>query len=207
MVILVISLAMGCSKSNDANVAQGEEGKQPASGLKRYQVESGIVHYTTNHDAINMTGTEIVYFDNWGTREATFGKTEMNMAGMTQKTNTMNLWDGEWNYSVDIETNTGTKMKNPMMENLGQGDAEELGKRMLKAFGGEKVGTEQFLGKMCDVYETRTIQSKSWIWKGILLKSEAAGLTKVATKLEVDVPVDKKYLTLPAGAEIREFKM
>ncbi len=60
---------------------------------------------------------------------------------------------------------------------------------------------------MCDVCETRTIQSKSWIWKGILLKSEAAGLTKVAAKLEVDVPVDKQYLTLPAGAEIREFKM
>ena len=60
---------------------------------------------------------------------------------------------------------------------------------------------------MCDVYETRTIQSKSWIWNGIHLKSEAAGLTKVAAKLEVDVPVDKQYLTLPAGAAIREFKM
>ena len=151
VILLLISVGLACSKSQETDVSLDD------SGMKRYEVESGIIHYTTSHETIGMKGTEVVYFDNWGMREGTFRKTETSMMGMKQKSNTMNLWDGEWNYSVDLETNTGTKMKNPMIEGLSQRDAKEMGDRMLKAFGGEKVGTEEFLGKMCDVYVTKTV--------------------------------------------------
>ena len=43
---------------------------------------------------------------------------------------------------------------------------------MLLSMGANKIGSDEFLGKDCDVYEMKSTGTKLWVWEWITLKSE-----------------------------------
>lgn len=85
------------------------------------------------------------------------------------------------------------------MANQPNGDAGEVGESMLVSMGGEKTGTEKFLGYTCDVWEI--MGGKQWIHKGLMLKMEMTVLgitTKTeATSVKLDVSVPNANFELP----------
>ena len=176
---------------------------QAGTGIKRYQIASAIVEYTLSG---TPNGTEILYFTDYGMREAKYSHTEIKVGNFSQKTNRVTILEGATTYTIDLDHNTGTKIENPFYKKFEGQDATVVGERMLRDMGGQKIGTESFLGKMCEVWEIQKLGSKTWVWSGIPLKNETrfAGIQSfiVATKIEPNAQVPPEKLALPAGVKI-----
>lgn len=201
--LFVVSIASACSKSNGTS----SEGMKEA-GFKRYQIESGIVEYTMSGA---QKGTESLYFDRWGMREAKYTKSELTIAGITQRSNKLTLMDGDWIYVIDLDKRTGTKTQNPVLKQIADRaatkDLAEIGEKMMRDMGGEKTSSEEIAGKMCDVWEVKKLGSKSWTWKSVTLKIQAKmggmEMTTTATKFEeASIPADR--FAIPSDVKITE---
>lgn len=183
--------------------------------LKRYNVKSGIVKYTTTISGkmlggtITGSGTESLFFKDYGAvelKEAQSTKTTtMKFFGRkkveTAKEHTMNKLDNGKNYLVDFKTKTITENTDPAMEMMKQTntDAGEAGKSMLESMGGKKVGNETYKDHNCEVWEFPG--GKQWIYKGVMLKLDmkVLGIRTVteATSIKFNASVPSSNFKLP----------
>jgi hypothetical protein len=157
-------------------------------------------------------GTEALYFDRWGQREATYTDTEISVAGISQKQKTLTILEGELVYNINLATRAGTKTVNPLFKKILDRSPDknlaDLGLRMLEDMGGVKVGTEEVAGKLCDIWEVKNLQSKSWLWKAVTLKVQVkmAGMevTKTAARFEEGASIPEDRFTIPSDIKISE---
>ena len=185
--------------------------------LKRYDVKSGIVEYVTTTtgkvmgSTINGSGTETLYFKDWGAlelKESVLSQTTTmkflgNSSTETEDSHTMVKLDNGESYSVDFNKKkiyaSRDMAMDMIMANQPNADAGEVGESMLVSMGGEKTGTEKFLGYTCDVWEI--MDGIQWIHKGLMLKMEMTVLgitTKTeATSVKLDASVPDANFDLP----------
>lgn len=178
---------------------------EQAQGVRRYKIPSAIISYTLSG---TQTGTETLWFDRYGMREAKLTQSAISVAGHVVKTHTLTILDGETTTVADLEQKTATKTPTAMLKNLTQaaksqgGDMTDLGAQMMQQMGGVKTGTGTVAGKPCDIWEMRTLGSKSWVWGGVTLKSETtlAGQTIIieATSVQENASVPEEKFKLPA---------
>lgn len=185
--------------------------------LKRYDVKSGVVEYTTTISGKVMgstvigSGTEKLYFKDWGAVE--LKETESSQTSTTKifgkektetdNTHTINKLDNGASYFVDFNKKQIYANQDMSMEMAKafhpNGDAGEIGESMLESIGGKKIGTENFLGYSCEVWELSG--GKQWIYKGVMLKMEmmTLGIKTVteATRAKFDVSVADAHFKLP----------
>ena len=183
--------------------------------LKRYEVKSGIVKYTTTISGkvlggkIAGSGTESLYFNDWGAlelkEEQSSQTTTMKFFGKEkiEKTSThviRKLDNGE-SYLADLDKKTITVGRDPMMDLMKQSNtnASDTGNNMLESMGGKKVGTESILGHSCEIWDV--MGAKQSIYKGVMLKMEVTilGIKTVteATSAKFDVSVSDSNFKLP----------
>ena len=133
-------------------------------------------------------------------RQAEYTRSVLTVSGFTKPINIANIIDGEYQYMINIDQNSGTKTRNPILKSIeqlkDQRGFNEFGEQMLLSMGANKIGTETFLGKECDVYEMRSTGTKLWVWEWITLKSETKSggleINLTATRItEGSVPNDK----------------
>ena len=211
--VILSGTLVACSGSQTTRDQAGGKAVETSSeamkdaGYKRYQVESAMIEYEMSGP---QKGTEMLYFDKWGMREAKVTNTAMAFVGFTKKTNQLVILDGEWSYSIDLDKKTGTKTKHPLMQEIAekQGkDFAKVGEQMMSRMG-ERVGSEEVAGKMCEVWEVKDLGSKSWVWKGIPLKTHVnmVGMrqTVTATKVEADASIPDDKFAIPSGVTITE---
>jgi len=185
--------------------------------IKRYNVESGIINYSTTISGKVLattttgSGTDQLYFEQWGALElANEERTETLVTTMPftgeiiTETNTIHNTvkiDNEMIYTVDYKTMKIYSQKNPLIEfmRLNDYDAIEAGKKMLESFGGVQSDNEEFKGYDCEVWTA--LGSKQWIYKGITLKiiTTLGGISiiKEATNIKFNIPVNDSYFELP----------
>lgn len=193
IILLFVSTNVSLAQNND---------------FKRYSIKSAIVEYELSGMQI---GTAITYFDNYGMQETTYESSVIDMFGVTQEAETVNYLQGYWQYNLDLKTNTGTKTKNTVLESLvesSDGDLEQVGLDMFKSMGGKKVGAEEILGKLCDVWELTSMGTKVWVWKNIPLKSETKmmgmEIIRSATILQENVKIPSDKMEIPKEIEFKE---
>lgn len=184
------------------------------SKFKRYNVESGIVEYTTTTSGkmmgstIEGTGVQYLYFKDWGAvelqEEESTQTTSIKFFGKAKKeveeTHTMNKLVNANNYVVNFENETIDLMNVPAMALIDEdSNAEKTGKEMLEAMGGEKIGDETYQGYNCEVWTL--MGAKQWIHKGVMLKLEMTtmGIETLteATSIKFNVDVPEKNFELP----------
>jgi len=183
--------------------------------LKRYEVKSGIVEYTTTISGkvlgskVSGSGTENLFFKNWGAielkEEQSTQTTTTKMFGKTStdktSTHVINKLDNGESYLVDFDNKIIYVGRDLMMDMFKQTntDAGESGKNMLESVGGKKIRTESFLGYDCDVWDING--AKQWMYKGVVLKLDVTvfGITTItqATSAEFDVSVADSNFELP----------
>jgi len=178
--------------------------------FKRYGFESGIVEY--EFSGKTQTGTEKLYFVNWGMLEAKYLDIEVGMMGFMQKQKTMTLLKGDSTYSYDYHTGRLSRIKTPlwdgMKERARDGDLEEVGMAFIKQMDGKKVGNETIAGKPCEIWDVPQLLSRIWLWKGLPLKTEAGPQelrviqTAVKVEMNANVPADK--FEIPDDVEPQE---
>ena len=136
--------------------------------LRRYRVESGIVELSLTGVQV---GTETIYFDKWGMREAKYTKSEITRDGVTRKIDRLILLNGEWMYNIDLIKRTGKRMPGSIMtealERSGAKDLVDVVEASMKEMGGVKTGTEEVAGRTCDVWKIEKMNATNWVWDGL----------------------------------------
>jgi len=160
----------------------GESGKDDSENLSKdsdtefqkvFGIKSGVIEYVISG---SQEGTKTLYFDNWGMKQAEYMRSILTVKGFTKPINKLSVIDGEYQYSINMDQNSGTRTRNQILRTMerlsGQKSFNEFGEQMLLNMGANKIGSEEFLGKNCDVYEMRSTGTKLWVWEWITLKSE-----------------------------------
>jgi len=166
--------------------------------VKRYEIKSGKVEYTVRGDGqimgmkMSTKGTYSIVFKEWGKVEVTKGVTESTipMQG-TQVENEWSKFDNGKIFWVDEEEKVivTADMASGMFEQDGK-NFTKMGREMLEQNGGKLIGHEKLMGYKCEVWQWGN-ESKIWIHKGIMLKSEVSmmGITTVEEAIKVDFNV------------------
>lgn len=165
----------------------------------QYAVKSGHVEYKLTG---STTGTRSLWWDDYGEKEyeETKSVSEIKMMGMVQRdeVHSVVIMVGDYFWSANLLNNTGEKGKIPYYdvkeqfgEDMTEQEAEELGEEILNAMGGERLPSEEFMGYNCDV--VTMMGAKSWIYRGVLLKTSAKmmgiSINEEAVKFEKDISV------------------
>lgn len=166
----LVLLSCGDSSKDDS----GNLGKDSDSEFQKvFGIKSGVIEYVISG---SQEGTKTLYFDNWGMKQAEYMRSILTVKGFTKPINKLSVIDGEFQYNINMDQNSGTRTRNQILRTMeqlsGQKSFNEFGEQMLLNMGANKIGSEDFLGKTCDVYEMRSTGTKLWVWEWITLKSE-----------------------------------
>ena len=178
-----------------------------AAGFRRYGLSSGVVEYRVS-GALN--GRELVYFDRFGLREARYTETVLSVLGNTETSRDLTILDGAWTTSVDLARRSGSRVLDATFDQLtaarDRRDLTAIAETVLRQMGGRRIGGEVLLGQECDVWELPAVSGRTWVWKGIALRTELNGpdgrLVHEAVRLDADADVPDDVFHLPPGVAV-----
>ncbi|MFZ1755365.1 MAG: hypothetical protein WAU10_16575 [Caldilineaceae bacterium] len=208
---LVFLIAITLTNCGD-NTKDGDNGSLKGSTSdfqKRYGIKSGVIEYIITG---SQEGTKTLYFDSWGMRQAEYTRSVLSVGGFTKSLNLVNIIDGEFQYMINIDQNSGTKTRNPILKSIeelkDQKGFNEFGEQMLLRMGASKIGSESFLDKDCDVYEMKSTGTKLWIWEWLTLKSETQShginINVTATRINEGGSVPASKFKIPEKVVLNE---
>jgi len=151
----------------------------------------------------NSSGTKILASRDYGRKQCSIEKSEMEVMGNKTKKNDKIIImaeDGEqWIITINLNENTGTKMKNPMFKTLADSMKEkspkEFSESVMKQMGGEKKGQKTVNGETCTEWTMMAGAYACVTDDQILLESGAnianISLSEVATDVKRNDPGPK----------------
>lgn len=109
-----------------------------------------------------QTGTQTTYVKEWGAVQAQHVDSRISMMGYERPFNSRIISTPEWVYTIDLVTNSGMRIANPMKNVMASGerDPEEIAKQMMAAMGGVKVGKDSHAGEACTIWEIKAASTK-----------------------------------------------
>jgi len=118
-----------------------------------------------------------------------------------EEVHTVTIMIGDKFWSANLLDNTGQKGIMPyydaaqeIAQDLSDAEAQQLEQQLMDALGGEKLGSETFLNRTCEVM--KIMGAKAWVYKGILLKSEAKIMGIEANEMATSF---KENMAVPAS--------
>ncbi|MCC6723489.1 MAG: hypothetical protein IT258_03195 [Saprospiraceae bacterium] len=205
--------------SNPAPVAEqitpSPKGAQPrtaeemvAAGYKRYGIEKGAFIFRID-GAVN--GTEHVFFDNWGWREAKYTRTTTELQNLHEETDEVQYLDGERRYVYSPKTKKAQYFDSNQVEQMAikykTKDMVVVGDEMLKNMGMQPAGMAKVGETECIVWAKATPKIRLYMWQGLTMAEESyvnnvpIGRRCILKELEKDPPLDKMVLPKDAIVE------
>lgn len=217
-------IVLGLSSCNNGDNSQTEgtdstavttENSENVAG-QRYGIKSGIVYYEPM-DMMGIKSTQVLYFDDYGAKEARETITEGNIMGFKTKKRSVSIIDGKWAISFDTENMTNGKdelvkkaSKVDMSNNpFGQMDFTALGEEMKKKMDYKEEGTEEVAGVTGTKFSIKMTENASQrisgvMYKNVSLKVDMGQIKMVASKFEQNVSIPADMFKVPAGYEVVE---
>ena len=171
----------------------------------KYEIKSAIIK--KKMVMMDRESESVTYVDDYGKKEST--EMTLNFDGNESRIRTIN--DGTSSVSVNLDTKEGFRgrgMRGAQINYL------QLTPEVKERYKIKETGEEEFLGKACKKYSFEvtmgewTMQVKTWVWKGIALKSETSNdrgtWSETATSIQENVAVPADKFTIPEGTTIRE---
>jgi len=215
LMLLILVAQPACS--NDENKTpenittkkSKKEKKLFITDQKIYGIKSGIIEYEITG---SQSGTKVLYFDDWGRKQAEFTNSTIKVGKYTKHSNLLKITKGDWQYIINLENKTGLKRENPVIEKIielkNQTNYGEFGEQLLLISGGYESGRDIVADKKCKVYEFKKQNSRSWIWNWLMLKSETKrgkiNITVVAKNIEENVFIADTVFSPPKNILIIE---
>jgi len=145
---------------------------------KSFAIKSGHIEYKLTGNTI---GTRSLWWDEYGYKSRMEEKsvTTIKMLGIKNedKRHMLTVMVGGQFWTADLIKKTGQKGKIDFYkdvlkftEGLTEAEIKKLEDDILNSFGGKRLGTGMVLGKECEIISI--MGAKSWIYKGLMLKSE-----------------------------------
>ena len=224
LIVLLATVLFSCAKKEEgqtgqtATVAKDSAGKAAAStpaatGSGKYGIKSGI--FTSKSHAMGQEIVTTTYFDDYGKKEFTETKMEMEvMKGTTVKTNNITIVNGDgFRYTIDMEKKTGNKTKDYGGGGgaMGGMDFSKVSESMMKEYNIKKLPSETVSGKECDVISMDSKMMKGTVatWKGITMKMDAEmskmKITMVVTNFEENASVPASRFEVPKDVTITAY--
>ncbi|HPE86765.1 MAG TPA: hypothetical protein PLS41_05520 [Bacteroidales bacterium] len=181
---------------------------------RRFAIKSGHIEYKLTG---STEGIKSVWFDHYGDTyvEELQATTTVKMLGMksVEEIHSLTIQQGAIVYTLDLASGTGQKTVNPyytdghaLVESMTAKEQEEFANDLMTSLGGEITGQESILGKTCDVMQV--LGSRSWIYKGVTLKSDTKVLgirnLEEAVSFEENVRIPASLLEPPSHIEIHD---
>ena len=166
----------------------------------------------------NTKGTKQIAAQDYGKKQCWIEVSEMNVMGNATKRNEKGITmieDGDqWIITIDLDKNTGTKMKNPMYRGIAAGmkgkDPKEYTEAMMKQMGGKVKGEKTVNGEKCTEWTMMGGAFACITEDQIMVESGAnmAGITmsEVATEVKRNDPGPKGICDL-GNATIKEIDL
>jgi len=179
---------------------------QNSTGSKRYEVKSGKMIMTS--EIFGKEQDVTIYFDNYGLVE--YSETSGEIMGFDVH-NIQIRKDGYF-YNIDMTKKTCKKTK-VGEENTPQNmNFSNMTQKLIEDLHVEKKGTEEYVGKTCDVWamdhQDMKMKGTFLVWKGISLKTdmEASGMIiRMKTKsIDVTSPLPKGIFEIPSDVKMVE---
>lgn len=176
-ILLIAILLLDCSEDKEKqdkslNVQPTEE-KITIKDQKFFGIESGIVEYEISGP---QRGDKTLYFKDWGRKQAEFSESTIKIGKYSKRANLLKIDTGNWEYILNLDSKTGTKRENPVLEKMiefrDQISYGEFGEQLALINGGIETGSDIIMGKNCRVFEFKSKNLKLWLWNWIILKSE-----------------------------------
>ncbi|MDD2450402.1 MAG: hypothetical protein PHU67_00635 [Sulfurovum sp.] len=172
---------------------------------QRYEVKSGAIAYTITQSGnmmgviVNGKGKAKTLFKAWGNIELHTEESSTTTMGRTEQERQMTKIDHGKLFVVDFDERVIYEYTPEMLKNSEYEEFAKTAREMIDATGGKKIGEEKVMGYPCEVWEMMSV--KLWLYKGIMLKSEAEIMgirhTTTATKIDLDIAVSDDDLKLP----------
>lgn len=155
-----------------------------------YDFNSAYAEKTTesNTSGIVIKTSERIYINDGGNlvRREIEQEQSIPMMNQTIKSRSISITDKDYIITWDPDTNTGTRMKNPVgddFQNISEEQAQQFGQDMADAMDTEitEVGTGEVAGVMCIINKAVTsmmgmnIETTTWTYKNFLMKSVSEG--------------------------------
>lgn len=170
-------------ENNDQDSTQNTEENLADENVnpdQKFGVEQGMMEFKMT--TMGMNSNMEMYWRDYGKENATI--TTMDMMGM--KTTSHTIISGDYVYTWDDMTKMGTKIKVDKDENNQQINYNNISDEMRDQYNLVEAGTDEVMGKTCKVFTMKYngVQSKTWVYKGMALKSEST-VAGIKTTLEV----------------------
>ena len=209
LIVFAVFAIISCKNKSNDNSNQSNtnntEVKNNKTSKGKYDFKSGII--TLKSTVMGMEQKYVIYFDDYGKKEAT----DVIMEMMGVKVHSRSFIKDGYIYSLEMNEKKGTKTK--YVENYTSNmDFNNIPEDIAKDMNLKKTGKETFMGKDCDVYtidyKSMSTAGKFLVWKGIALKTEmnSGGTTVVmeATDIQENVRVDDDIFEIPSDFTIEE---
>ncbi len=209
--LLTAVLIFGC-KGAQKNSDQGQNSLsgelKSENTTKRYPLEKGIVHQTTEVAGIETKTT--IDFDKWGDWEAIETIVPMKIMGQDLTSRTIEIIKGDDHWNIDLNEKKGTHFSRSRVINTMGVDVNNLTDEVLGKMKMEKLGEEEYLGFKCQKFKVKSDQGTTmeYMMFGNLMmqmEGEAMGMKtklKVTSIDKVDPPGEK--FEIPADVIITE---
>lgn len=172
----------------------------------KYELKSAIIKKETVTMGQKLESTW--YIDDYGKKESS--ETVMKVGGVAGvEKHLLTIMDGNFVINVDLDMKTASRMKMPQ-EPV---NYLNLSPEIIEKFKVKENGEEEVAGKPCKKYSLeitqmgQTAQVSTWVWKGLVLRSEMGAngmvvMKETVTEIEENpvVPTDK--FVVPDGITI-----
>jgi len=174
-----------------------------------------LKNYSVNYElGGNTTGSKQQYSLDYGRTICWIEKSETSIMGNSQKRNVKVITyvkDGDqWIISIELDKNTGTKMKNPMYKAITGGMKGKTPQEIMKQMGGKVVGEKTVNGEKCKEWTLMGGASTCVTEDQIVVESKAdmAGISisEVATEVNRNDPGPKGICSV-GDAKIEEIDL
>ncbi len=190
------------SNSKDNNTEEQTSENSASKSFVKYPFESGIIEFKSEMMGMNFIMT--LYIKDYGKQQCIASETEM----MGKKINTRAFEKDGYLYTLLMEQKTGGKMKITDEDGFGKKNPFAFKEEFLEEVNGKKDGTEEVLGKKCQIYSfiEDGATNKIWVWDNLIIKLEAEQggmkmLTEV-TKIEETNNLPDGIFEVPADFKI-----
>lgn len=169
-----------------------------AQEAKKYAIKSGYIKYELTG---NTTGTKELWWDDYGLKscEREKSKTTTKMFGIktTEEKDMCTVLVKDKFWVADYIGGTGTNGTMPYYQNaqdfagdMTEQEQQDFADELLEQLGGKKLGIEKLGDYTCEVI--KLMGAKSWIYKGVPLKTEAKIMGIEANEKFVDFDSNAK---------------
>ncbi len=187
----------GAATSNEARAMNSAEASDSA-----FPSEQGKITYTL---AGTLNGDETWYWSDWGKKQRRETNTVMEMMGIRKADNKVNLNIEGKSYNLNEKAKTATAISSDLGDAMA--DMDYSSEEALTQFGAVKDGTEDVIGKTCQIWKMESLMSRVWVWKGLPMRSETdMGIVQtstIATSVDLDPNLDEDLFDV-SGYEIKD---